>query len=68
MLYRNIKTLNALGLAPKVYGKFINGLAYQFYPGVTLNMDTVIDDKIWPLVAQQMAKMHKVELGKEVRN
>lgn len=54
-------------MAPKIYGVFENGLAYQYYPGVTLNPDSVLDMKIWPLVAQQMARMHKVELGKEVR-
>lgn len=63
---RNIKTLNALGLAPRVYGVFENGLAYQYYPGVTLTVDTVVDDTIWPLVAKQMAKMHKVELNRQV--
>ncbi|KOB75530.1 Choline/ethanolamine kinase [Operophtera brumata] len=62
---RNIKTLNVLGLAPQVYGIFENGLAYQYYPGVTLNVDTVLDEKVWPLVAKNMAKMHKVDLGKE---
>ncbi|XP_059060129.1 ethanolamine kinase [Achroia grisella] len=64
---RNIKTLNVLGLAPKVYGVFENGLAYQYYPGVTLNIDSVVDGKIWPLVAQHMAKMHKVRLGEDIK-
>ncbi|RVE41415.1 hypothetical protein evm_013934 [Chilo suppressalis] len=64
-IVRNIKTLNKLGLAPKVYGIFENGLAYQYYPGVTLTVDSVLNDKIWPLVAQNMAKMHKVKLGKD---
>lgn len=63
---RNIKTLNVLGLAPQVYGEFENGLAYQYYPGCTLNVDTVLDPKIWSLVARQMARMHKVQLGNEV--
>lgn len=49
-----------------MYGIFENGLAYQYYPGVTLNVDTVLDEKVWPLVAKNMAKMHKVDLGKEV--
>lgn len=53
-------------MAPNIYGVFENGLAYQYYPGVTLNIETVLDFKIWPLVARQMAKMHKVELSKEV--
>lgn len=53
-------------MAPQVYGVFENGLAYQFYPGVTLNIHTVLEPKIWTTVAQRMAKMHKVNLGKEV--
>lgn len=64
---RNIKTLSALGLAPKLYAVFENGLIYQYFPGDTLNIETVLDIKIWPLVAKQMAKMHRVELGKEVQ-
>lgn len=63
---RNIKTLNVLGLAPQLYGIFENGLAYQYYPGNTLDVDTVIDDQIWPLVAKQLARMHKVSLGNEI--
>lgn len=55
-----------LGLAPKIYGTFENGLAYQYYPGVTLNVDTVLDKNVWPLIAINMAKMHKVDLGKNV--
>ncbi|XP_013185648.1 ethanolamine kinase [Amyelois transitella] len=64
---RNIKTLHALGLAPEIYCIFENGLAYQYYPGVCLNTETVYDEKIWPLVARQMAKMHKVKLGPEIK-
>ncbi|KAF9411799.1 hypothetical protein HW555_009496 [Spodoptera exigua] len=63
---RNIKTLNVLGLAPQIYGIFENGLAYQYYPGITLDTESVTNDNIWPLVATQMAKMHKVQLGKEI--
>lgn len=63
---RNIKTLNVLGLAPQVYGVFENGLAYQYYPGITLDVESVTNNNIWPLVATQMAKMHRVELGKDV--
>ncbi|XP_075972851.1 ethanolamine kinase 1 [Anticarsia gemmatalis] len=64
---RNIKTLNVLGLAPKIYGIFENGFAYEYYYGCTLDVNTVIDEKVWPLVAKQMAKMHKVDLGKDVQ-
>lgn len=66
LCFRNIKTLNVLGLAPKIYAIFENGLAYQYYPGQTLDVETVTNDNIWPLVATQMAKMHKVQLGRDV--
>ncbi|XP_047545921.1 ethanolamine kinase [Vanessa atalanta] len=64
---RNITVLNKSGLAPQIYGVFKNGLAYEYYPGVTLSPNTVIDSKISGLVAKQMAKMHKIELGKEIK-
>ncbi|CAG4964819.1 unnamed protein product [Parnassius apollo] len=64
---RNITTLNVLGLAPKIYGVFKNGLVYEYYPGVTLNVNSVVDTKIATKVAQQMAKMHKVQLGREIK-
>ncbi|CAH2268149.1 jg8156 [Pararge aegeria aegeria] len=63
---RNITVLNKAGLAPKIYGVFKNGLSYEYYPGVTLNTDTVTDAKISRLVAQQMARMHKIQLGDEI--
>ncbi|XP_045763880.1 ethanolamine kinase [Maniola jurtina] len=63
---RNITVLNKAGLAPKIYGVFKNGLSYEYYPGVTLDTDTVTDAKISRLVAQQMARMHKIQLGEEV--
>lgn len=64
---RNITILNKCGLAPRIYGVFRNGLSYEYYPGVTLNPETVIEPKISRLVAQQMAKMHKVKLGDEIK-
>ncbi|CAK1578309.1 unnamed protein product [Parnassius mnemosyne] len=64
---RNITTLNVLGLAPKIYGVFKNGLVYEYFPGETLNVNSVVDTKIATKVAQQMAKMHKVQLSKEIK-
>ncbi|GBP59521.1 Ethanolamine kinase [Eumeta japonica] len=65
---RNIKILNKMSdcFAPKIYGVFENGIAYEYFPGVTLNTDTVLNPKIWTSIAQRMANMHKVDLGKEV--
>ncbi|XP_023949336.1 ethanolamine kinase [Bicyclus anynana] len=63
---RNITVLNKAGLAPKIYGVFKNGLSYEYYPGVTLTTETVTDVRISRLVARQMAKMHKIQLGEEI--
>ncbi|XP_050671402.1 ethanolamine kinase isoform X2 [Leptidea sinapis] len=64
---RNITILQKLNLAPKIYGVFANGLVYQYYPGVTLTVDSVINSKIAALIAIRMAQMHKVELPQEVK-
>ncbi|XP_022114554.2 ethanolamine kinase [Pieris rapae] len=64
---RNITRLHSLNLAPEIYGVFKNGLAYEYYPGVTLTVDSVTDIKIAALVAKQMAKMHKVELNTDIK-
>lgn len=60
---RNIKLLQRYGFAPRLYATFCNGLAYEYVPGRTLNVDTVKDPNVWPLVARQMAKMHKIKVG-----
>lgn len=44
---------------------FVNGLCYEFVPGSTLNPQSVIDPKIWKLVATNMAIMHKLPLSNE---
>ncbi|XP_063706874.1 ethanolamine kinase [Culicoides brevitarsis] len=59
---RNIKLLHRYGFAPRLYATFCNGLAYEYVPGRTLNVDTVTNPEIWPLVARQMARMHKINL------
>ncbi|XP_041973074.1 ethanolamine kinase [Aricia agestis] len=63
---RNITNLHKIGLAPEIYGVFKNGLAYQYYPGVTLTPESVVDEKIWKLIAKQMAIMHKVQIEPEI--
>lgn len=57
---KNIKFLHEHHLAPKLYATFNNGLVYEFVPGSTLNSTLVYDSNIWPLVARNMAKMHKL--------
>ncbi|KRT82156.1 phosphotransferase [Oryctes borbonicus] len=59
---RNILLLNKLGLAPRLYAAFNNGLSYEFVPGDTLTVKTVRNPKIYRLVANHMAKLHKVKV------
>lgn len=63
LLFRNIILLNKLGLAPNLYATFENGLSYEFVPGCTLNENSVKEPRICKLVAQKMAKLHKVKLS-----
>lgn len=58
----NILLLQQHGFAPRLYGVFLNGLAYEFIPGVTLSPTSVVDGKIWPLIARHMAKMHRLNI------
>lgn len=60
---RNIILLHNENLAPRLYATFKNGLAYEYVPGVTLTTETVIDPKIYALVAAKMAQLHLVKTG-----
>lgn len=60
---RNIKFLHDHGLAPKLYATFNNGLVYEFVPGCTLKYQNLQDATIWRLVAQNMARMHKLPIS-----
>lgn len=61
----NIAFLHGHGLAPQLYATFKNGLVYEFVPGVTLDTKSVYEPHIWPLVAKNLAKMHKLPLSVE---
>lgn len=65
---QNMAMLFKAGLAPQLFATFKNGLVYEYVPGTTLNIHTVNDSKIWPLVAKNMAKMHKLSLSPEELN
>lgn len=60
LFYRNIILLNNVRLAPRLYATFENGLAYEFVPGCTLSCETVIVPKLYHLIAEKMANLHKV--------
>lgn len=60
---RNFKLLNRFGFAPKLYATFENGLVYEYVPGKTLTTQTVAAPTVWPLVARQMARMHRIDVA-----
>lgn len=49
-------------MSQKLFATFDNGLAYEFVSGCTLTSETVIQPKIYQLVASHMAKMHKISI------
>ena len=61
----NMKLLNIYGFAPEIYATYLNGICYNFIPGVILNTDNVNEPSIWKTIATQMAKMHKIPLTSE---
>ena len=55
---RNMMLLHENGCGSELYASFQNGLAYQFLPGSTLTLETVVDPGMFPLVAEACAKIH----------
>lgn len=58
----NIQLLQRFGFAPRLYGVFKNGLAYEYVPGCTLTPESVVSPNVWPLVATHMARMHRLNV------
>lgn len=58
---KNIQLLHSYGLAPCLYGIFQNGIVYEYVPGAPLTQDTIIKPSIWPLIARNVAEMHKAQ-------
>lgn len=67
VFFRNIILLNKANLAPRLYATFENGLAYEFVPGNTLTEETVINPKIYKLVAARMALLHNVKVVSDAK-
>uniref|UniRef100_A0A1L8E3P9 ethanolamine kinase n=1 Tax=Nyssomyia neivai TaxID=330878 RepID=A0A1L8E3P9_9DIPT len=63
---RNIRMLHSFGFAPQLYATFMNGLAYEYVPGVTLTPESVVKPAVWTLVAQKMAQMHRIQCWKDI--
>ena len=57
--------LHYRGYAPKLYLTFENGMAFEYLPGATLNIELSQDPRVYPLVAQMVAKIHKLDFEDE---
>lgn len=62
---KNIQLLQSYGLAPSLYAVFQNGIAYEYVPGIMLTCDSVAKPTVWPLIARNMAEMHKVQTAQQ---
>ncbi|KAI5958137.1 hypothetical protein CANMA_004291 [Candida margitis] len=51
--------LNSIGLAPTVFARFKNGLMYGYLSGRSLKPEELSNEKIYPLIAQQLGNWHK---------
>ncbi|XP_050545828.1 ethanolamine kinase 1 [Daktulosphaira vitifoliae] len=60
---RNFKILYYAGHAPDLYATFENGIIYKFIEGETLDTVTVREPSIYRMVAKEMAKFHKLDIG-----
>ncbi|XP_002737227.1 ethanolamine kinase 1-like [Saccoglossus kowalevskii] len=57
----NFQILHRAKCGAELYCIFNNGLCYQFIPGSILDVDLVRNDKVYPLIASKMAKMHTIK-------
>ncbi|XP_053383984.1 ethanolamine kinase 1-like [Mercenaria mercenaria] len=65
---QNIQILSAAGKSQPLYAAFDNGLVYGFAQGVTLDENTVRDERIRKLIAEEMIEVHAVRPeGREVK-
>lgn len=55
--------LNQFSFAPKIYARFLNGICYEFIPGVIVTTNMIYSTRVWKLIAIKMAKMHKIYLS-----
>ncbi|KAK2718081.1 ethanolamine kinase 1-like isoform X3 [Artemia franciscana] len=59
---RNIQRLYEAGCGSKLYAIFKNGLAYEYVKGKVLDTASCRSEKVYPHVAEQLAKFHTVPL------
>ena len=59
----SMQLLKRYGLGPELYGKFKNGISYEYLPGKILNQKMAYDEKIFTKTAQACAYLHFIEFN-----
>ena len=59
---RSMLALHKKGLAPPVYGKFLNGVCYGYIAGKPFSALDIVDPTKSTLVAQHLARFHATEV------
>lgn len=55
------QVLYEAGCGPQLYATFKNGISYGFMPGSILSTETVRSEKLYPLIAREMARLHTLK-------
>eukprot|EP00088_Acartia_fossae_P035467 TRINITY_DN36553_c0_g1_i1.p1 TRINITY_DN36553_c0_g1~~TRINITY_DN36553_c0_g1_i1.p1 ORF type:complete len:352 (-),score=53.13 TRINITY_DN36553_c0_g1_i1:59-1114(-) len=61
----NMARAHSIGIGSQLYAMFQNGLAYEFIHGNILDLVTVKDARIYPMIAKMMAKFHTIDIKNE---
>lgn len=64
-LNQNLHTLHSLGMCPKVYGRFANGIVYGFIPGTPFSVEDLSDPALSSKLAGTLATWHQVQIQGE---
>eukprot|EP01095_Lingulamoeba_sp_RSL-Kostka_P014384 TRINITY_DN6255_c0_g1_i1.p1 TRINITY_DN6255_c0_g1~~TRINITY_DN6255_c0_g1_i1.p1 ORF type:complete len:352 (+),score=77.35 TRINITY_DN6255_c0_g1_i1:45-1100(+) len=65
--YKIISILGKKGISSKLYTRFNNGIIVEFIEGRNLEPSTIKEEKIFKLIAKQLAELHKLEMVDDFR-
>lgn len=53
-----IEIIKDIGLGPKFYCRFANGICYEYLPGSIVDHQLVTDPEVYPKIADSVARLH----------
>jgi ethanolamine kinase len=63
-----MKLLNALKIGAEVYGRFENGIFYEYLKGNTVNYEIIQNELIFAMIAESLANFHLIMTGSTESN